>query len=125
MSHALLQAVAIPTTDFTIIAIITTILKTNVPITGIIDTSDELVLNPFPTSEIRGVLVAVSPDEAPGVEDVVGDGGADEVGGREAGGEEGGEHEGVRGGGEGVELGGNVGFRVDEVGGDGYGVVSD
>ena len=85
----------------------------------------ELVLDALPGSEVCGFLVAVLPDGAPGLEDGAGGGVDDLGGGGEAAVEEGADHEGVGFGVEGVELGGDVGFRGDEEGrrGRGFGGV--
>lgn len=82
---------------------------------GGVEASGELVLDAFPRGDVGGVLVAVFPDGAPGLEDGARGGDADLGGGGEAAFAEAEDHEGVGIGVEGVELGGDVGVWVDVV----------
>lgn len=79
-----------------------------------VDVSGELVLDPLPSREVSGVLVAVLPDGAPGLEDGAGRGGADLRRRGEAALEEAADHEGVGLRVEGVELRRDVGLGADE-----------
>lgn len=90
-------------------------------VTVLVDVGGELVLDALPGGDVGGVLVAVLPDGAPGLEDGAGRGGADLDGGGEAGVEDAPDHEGMGIRVEGVELGGDVGLRGD-VDGLGFGV---
>lgn len=80
---------------------------------GRVDVGRELVLDALPRGEVGGVLVAVFPDGAPGLEHGARRGGTDLGWGGEPVLEEAADHQGVRLRVEGVELGGDVGLRAD------------
>lgn len=80
---------------------------------GRVDVGRELVLDALPRGEVGGVLVAVFPDSAPGLEHGPRRGGADLARGGEPVLQEAADHQGVGLRVEGVELGGDVGLRAD------------
>lgn len=85
-------------------------------VASVIHVGGELVLDPLPGGEVGGLLVAVLPDGAPGLEHGPRGGISDLERGGEAVLEDAADHEGVGLRVEGVELGGNVGLRGDEEG---------
>lgn len=85
-------------------------------VTGVrVHVRGELVLDSLPRGEVGGVLVAVFPDGAPRLQDGAWSGGADLRRRGQAVLEEAADHEGVGFRVEGVELGGDVGLRADDV----------
>ncbi|KAG6665526.1 hypothetical protein CIPAW_02G167100 [Carya illinoinensis] len=89
---------------------------------GGVDVGGELVLDALPGGKVRGVLVAVLPDGAPGLEDGPGCGSADLSRGGESLLQEAADHQGVGLRIEGVELGRDVGLGADmEFGDRGWG----
>lgn len=89
------------------------VLETQEFVTVLVDMGGELVLDALPCGDVSGVLVAVLPDDPPGLENGSGRGGPDLGRVGEAALEKALDHEGMGLRVEGVELGRDVGLRGD------------